>query len=288
MSQLYRVHLRALSWVSSAGGQQDRAQMVMYKGNSSSSTSAVFPLDPAVNEIGETIALRMRHLKKTRFPPKTPGPSTGQHHLRRGWWTLCSPFPWEWLTLFFHFPCLVNEAGEALGFKKTKVSAKGEKASLWGGRALEKFTAAEPGGVSQAAWVRMICGTLVLARGRVCKTGKTKIARSWATADLCQGRELDYKPCFFRSGGEGRKTNKKISPRGCSEAPQFGPQNACVCKLKDLTLKLLSGGGGGSGGGACMCVETETRWQLCLLLCWSVLNSTMYSSLKTRCKVLSG
>lgn len=32
-------------WVFSAGGQQDQAQM--YKGNSSSSTSAVFPLDPA-------------------------------------------------------------------------------------------------------------------------------------------------------------------------------------------------------------------------------------------------
>lgn len=107
----------------------------------------------------------------------------------------------------------------------------------------------------------MICGTLVLARGRVCKTGQTKIARSLATADLCQGRELDYKRCFFRSGGERRKTNKKISPRGCSEAPQFGPQNACVCKLEDLTLKLLSGSGsgGGDGGGACMCVETETR-----------------------------
>lgn len=88
-------------------------------------------------------------------------------------------------------------------------------------------------------------------------------SKKLATADLCQGRELDYKRCFFRSGGERRKTNKKISPRGCSEAPQFGPQNACVCKLEDLTLKLLSGSGsgsgGGDGGGACMCVETETR-----------------------------
>lgn len=37
--------------------------MMMYEGNSSSSTSAVFPLDPAVNQIGETIALRMRGLK---------------------------------------------------------------------------------------------------------------------------------------------------------------------------------------------------------------------------------
>lgn len=127
---------------SSAGGQQDRAQMMMYEGNSSSSTSAVFPLDPAVNQIGETTALRMCDLK-TRFPPKTPGPSTGWHHLRRGWWTLCSPFPWEWLTLFFRFPCLVNEAGEALGFKKMMVSAKGGKASLWGGRTSEKFTAAK-------------------------------------------------------------------------------------------------------------------------------------------------
>lgn len=53
---------------SSAGGQQDRAQMMMYEGNSSSSTSAILPLDPAVNQIGETIALRMRDLK-TRFPP---------------------------------------------------------------------------------------------------------------------------------------------------------------------------------------------------------------------------
>lgn len=120
-------------------------------------------------------------------PPETPGPSTGWHHLRVGWKTLDSPLPRGWLTLFFHFPpCLVNEAGEALGFKKTTVSAKGEKPALWGGRAPEKLMAAE--GVSQAAWVRMLCGTPVLERGRICKTGKTKIAKGWTTAELCRKR----------------------------------------------------------------------------------------------------
>lgn len=117
-------------------------------------------------------------------------------------------------------------------------------------------------------------GTPVLARERICKTGKNKIARSWATTELCQGRELDYK-LYASLGLEGkrRKTNKKISPRMLrpSSVPTaeclrlqfegFNSQNLCVWKRKK-------------------------RWQLCLLMCWPVLNSTMYSSLKTRCKVL--
>lgn len=65
---------------SSAGGQQDRAQMMTYEGNSSSSTSAIFPLDPAVNQIGETIALRMRDEVSTLDPqdPALGGTTRGE------------------------------------------------------------------------------------------------------------------------------------------------------------------------------------------------------------------
>ena len=188
------------------------------------------------------------------------------------WWTLDSPFPWEWLTLFSHFPCLVNEAGETLGFKKTMVSAKGEKPACEeerlrrGSWQLEEFHKQ-----LESEWSG---GPRFWQEKEFAKQEKTKIARSWATTELCQGGELDYK-LYASLGleGERRKTNKNISPRMLrpSSVPTaerlrlqfegFNSQNPCVWKRKK-------------------------RWQLCLLRCWPVLNSTMYSSLKTRCKVL--
>lgn len=100
-------------------------------------------------------------------------------------------------------------------------------------------------------------------RGRVCKTGKTKIARSWTTADLCQGRELDCSPASLGLEGKGEKLTRKFPRGGCSEAPQSGPQNAYVCKSKDWTLKFLSGGSGGGGGGSVykhwVCLESQKR-----------------------------
>lgn len=112
------------------------------------------------------------------------------------------------------------------------------------------------------------------------KQEKKKIARSWAITELCQGRELDYK-LYASLGLEGWRGNTNIiSPRGCSDAPRFGPQNACVCKFWGIWLSKIP------LRWWCTYVEMERQWQLCLLLCWPVLNSTVYSSLKTRCKVL--
>lgn len=150
-----------------------------------------------------------------QFLPKPPAPSTGWHHLRTEWWTLYSPFPWEWLTLFSHFPCVVNEAGEALGFKKMMVSAKGEKPTCEEEGLPRGFTSS----LSQNGLWDPSFGK----RKKFSKQEKNRIARSWATTELCQGRELDYKlSASLGMEGQRGKTNK-ISPRGCSDAPQFGP-----------------------------------------------------------------
>lgn len=66
---------------------------------------------------------------------------------------------------------MVNEAGEALGFKKMMVSAKGEKSQLVGAGLLR-----QQAGQPEESPKQLVCGTPVLARERICKTGKNKIA----------------------------------------------------------------------------------------------------------------
>lgn len=59
--------------------------------------------------------------------------------------------------------------------------------------------------------------------------------------------------------GKGEKLTRKFPREDAQRLFSLDHRMPVFCKLKDLTLKFLSGGGGGGGGGACMCVETETH-----------------------------
>lgn len=148
------------------------------------------------------------------FPPRPSRPSTGWHHLRIGWEALYSPFPWEGLTLVFHFPpCLVNEAGEALEFQKIGSTRKRLRASF-----VRREGSGEAQG-SQRCFINLesewSAGPQSFGKSKICKMVKPKIAESWATAELCQGRELDHELCCF-SGSKERNQQGNLH-RGCAE-----------------------------------------------------------------------
>lgn len=143
-----------------------------------------------------------------------------------------------------------------------------KKASLWGGGGGGAPEPSQPEESHKQLESEWSVGPQFWQEKELQNGKKNKIA----TIELCQGRELDYK-LYASLGLEGKR--RKNFPE--EDAQTF---LSLDCRMPTFvswgfnTLIPLRWWG--------VCVETEKWWQLCLLICiWPVLNSTMYSSLKT-------
>lgn len=213
------------------------------------------------------------------FPPRPSGPSTGWHPLRIGWEALYSPFPWEGLTLVSHFPpCLVSEAGEALGFQKIG-STQRQKASF-----VRREGSREAQG-SQRCFINLesewSAGPQFWQEQNL-QNGKHQNSKKLSRCRALSGKRAGPQTlCCCRSGGGKEQNQQGNLHRGCTEETLSGPQTTFArWRIKLSTAFKV----------VCVCVGTETHYftLFCLLLCWPVSNSNIHSRLKTRCKVLSG
>lgn len=127
MSRLFCAHLRTL-WVYSTDGQQGWAQEnMMYKGNSSA-PQWFPPPDPAVVKENHSI-MHVGLLTNACFHPDPQDPALGGTPWGSGGKRTVQSFSLRGTHLVSHFPRLVSEAGEALGFQKIG-SAQRQKASF--------------------------------------------------------------------------------------------------------------------------------------------------------------
>lgn len=140
---------------------------------------------------------------------------------------------------FFHFPpCLVSEAGEALGFKKVRASAKG-KSQLCEEGGLQREAPS-----SQTAFISNLSQKGLWEPGfgkrKNLQNGKNQNSKKLSRCRALSGKKAGLQtPCFFRSGGGKEKNHQGNLPKRTLRSSSSVWTTECLrLQLKGLSLKI--------------------------------------------------